>query len=77
MIATDWSATTLGDVRLTGATGQRLAEARAAVLDWARADGGGTPQVIQDLVGGQIDLLFDQVASSLQQCATAQSRPTR
>ena len=40
-VATDWSATTLGDVRLSGATGQRLAEARAAVLDWARADGGG------------------------------------
>ena len=27
----------------------------------------GTPQVIQDLVAGQIDLVFDQVASSLPQ----------
>src|SRR5258706_210812 len=27
----------------------------------------GTPQVIQDLVGGQVDILFDQVSSSLAQ----------
>jgi tripartite-type tricarboxylate transporter receptor subunit TctC len=27
----------------------------------------GTPQVIQDLIGGQVDLVFDQVSSSLPQ----------
>jgi hypothetical protein len=40
-VATDWSATAPRDVQLSGATGRALSEARAAVLDWARADGGG------------------------------------
>ena len=40
-VVTDWSATKLRDVHLSGATGRALTTARTAVLDWARADGGG------------------------------------
>ena len=40
-VVTDWSPTTTADVHLSGATVARSTEARQAVLDRARADGGG------------------------------------
>jgi Protein of unknown function (DUF3892) len=46
-VVTDWSATKLRDVQLSGATGRALTTARTAVLDWARADGGGRFMVPQ------------------------------
>ena len=37
----------------------------------------GAGPALQDLIGGQIDLIFDQAANSLPRCATATSRPRR
>jgi len=47
---------------LTAAYFQTTTDARFQLVPYR-----GTPQVIQDLVAGQIDLVFDQVASSLPQ----------